>query len=105
MPHAIGPNTGGWTSPIVIMAQHRVRILNPGRARLSPSRGSTLDNHHTTIHTPRMTIQYSITTQRGGRLTTTVRERSFTSQAAFERWMTRPEIAGNVEILRYLQGE
>ena len=46
-----------------------------------------------------VTIQYEITIARRGQLTTTVKEKTFRSQAAFERWLSR--MAGNVTVLRY----
>jgi hypothetical protein len=47
-----------------------------------------------------ITIQYEITIARRGALTTTVRERSFKSQAALERWLDNSE--RDVTVLRYL---
>ena len=49
-----------------------------------------------------VTVQYEVTTQRRGQLTTTVRERTFKSSVALERWLERPENQGNVTVLRYL---
>lgn len=47
-----------------------------------------------------MTIQYEITIARRGKITTDVREKTFKSQEAFERWLDKN--AGNVTVLRYL---
>lgn len=47
-----------------------------------------------------ITIQYEITIARRGALTTAIRERTFKSQTALERWLEKQ--AGNVTVLRYL---
>lgn len=47
-----------------------------------------------------ITVQYEITTARRGQMTTTVKERTFSSEAALARWADKR--AGNVTILRYL---
>jgi hypothetical protein len=47
-----------------------------------------------------ITIQYEITIARRGSLTTDVRERTFKSQAALERWLDNSE--RDVTVLRYL---
>jgi hypothetical protein len=48
----------------------------------------------------KITVQYSITMARRGQITTTVKERTFPSEAALERWAAK--MSGNIEILRYL---
>lgn len=48
------------------------------------------------------TIQYEVTIARRGQLTTTVKERTFPSPAALERWLNRAENQNNVRVLRYL---
>lgn len=50
-----------------------------------------------------VTIQYEITIARRGSLTTTVKERRFPTQHAFEQWAEKN--AGNVTVLRYLAEE
>ena len=49
-----------------------------------------------------MTIQYEVTVARRGQLTTAVKEKTFKSEDALNRWLDRPENQGNVTILRYL---
>lgn len=49
-----------------------------------------------------ITIQYEATIARRGQLTTTVKERTFPSEKALDRWVEKNE--GNVTILRYLAG-
>lgn len=48
----------------------------------------------------KITVQYEITMTRRGEMTTDIRERTFASQAALERWAELN--SGNAKILRYL---
>jgi hypothetical protein len=50
--------------------------------------------------TDAVTIQYEISIARRGQLTTTVKEKTFKSEEALNRWAEKN--AGNVTILRYL---
>jgi hypothetical protein len=47
-----------------------------------------------------ITVQFEMTTARRGQMTTTIKERTFPSEAALDRWTEK--MAGNVTILRYL---
>lgn len=50
-----------------------------------------------------VTIQFEVIITRRGQMTTTVKEKSFKSQEALERWAEK--MAGNITILRYLAEE
>ena len=46
-----------------------------------------------------VTVQYEMDIARRGQLTTTVKERTFKTQAAFEKWLDK--MAGTVKVLRF----
>jgi hypothetical protein len=50
-----------------------------------------------------ITIQFEATIARRGQITTTVKEKSFKSEEALERWAEK--MSGNITILRYLAEE